>query len=257
MRELYRNFHGNAGKFNAEMARLIMQTVQALRDRHLLGCSLLIFPTDSNESTTWAKLIGLKDILPSSRVSAIHFFSVDTIVSSNSDQLSVFGGIYRFAPTKYQDSDTGNFSLTSPSQPAAPKSQIENSIFYGTVAMAYRDYLLRSEAWSKSKKSSNLKRKESKVAATIESLNSTPCVDIFSSFIDTTSENFKAGRRHEIPFHENYLGTSMKIVSLIKTVHNHGKSCPGNIVIRRSSVVLKRLTLQVTISCSVKCGCGI
>ena len=50
------------------------------------------------------------------------------------------------------------------------------------------------------------------------------------------------------------MGTSMKIISLIKTIH--GRSCPGNIVIRRSSVFLKRLTLHVTVNCSLKCGCG-
>ena len=219
--------------------------------------SLLKFPVDENESTTWAKLIGLNKILLSSRVSAIHFFEVDIIVKSSSDQPSTFGGIDRIGPTKYQDSDTGNFSLTSPSRPAAPKSNVENSVFYGTTGLTYCDYLLRTEAWSKSKKSSNLKRKESKAAALIESLNSIPSVETFSSFFDTNSVDFKAGRMPEIPFHKNFLGTSIMIILSIKTMHNHGKSCLGNIIIRRSSVFLKKFTLQVTISCSLKCDCGI
>ena len=148
----------------------------------MFGYSLLKFPMDVNESTSWAKLIGLKLVLPSSRVPAIHFFEVDIIVNSNSDQQSLFGGIDRIGPTKYQDSDTGNFSLTSPARPAAPKSHIENSVFYGTGELTYRDYLSRAEAWSKSKKSSNLKRKESMAAASIEALNSTPGAEFFFSF---------------------------------------------------------------------------
>jgi hypothetical protein len=85
----------------------------------------------------------------------------------------------------------------------------------------------------------------------------TPCSESFTSFFDSKSEDCKAGRRHETPFHENFIGTSMKIVELIKTIHNHGKSCPGCIMIRRSNVFLKRLTLQVTVNCSLKNSCGI
>jgi hypothetical protein len=103
-----------------------------------------------------------------------------------------------------------------------------------------------------------LKRKESQAAAAIlQSASMTPCSESFTSFFDSKSEDCKAGRRHETPFHENFIGTSMKIVELIKTIHNHGKSCPGCIMIRRSNVFLKRLTLQVTVNCSLKNSCGI
>ena len=49
----------------------------------------------------------------------------------------------------------------------------------------------------------------------------------------------------------------MKIISLIKSVHDHGKSCDGNIVIRRSSVLQKRLSLQVIVKCTKKNNCNV
>ena len=214
------------------------------------------FPSDLSESTMWGKLIGATNILPSSRVSIIHFFEVDILVKSDADGNSTFDSIDRYGPTKYQLSDTGNFSLTSPSRPAAPKSHIENSIFFGTRLLKYSDFLVHAASWSSVKKSSNLKRKENKAMAAMESIASPPA-DNFSKFFDANSDNMKAGRQHEIPFHENYIGTSLKTVSLIKSIHNHGKNCQGNIFIRRSGVFLKRLSLQVTINCSEKSNCAI
>ena len=206
----------------------------------------------------WGKLIGQNKILPSSRVSILHFFEVakvDIMVKSDLAGNAIFDAIDRVNPTKYQLADTGNFSLKNPARPAAPKSHIENSVFLGISDLLYGDYLVRAAAWTTVKKSSNLKRKESRAAMSArESLSSTPSVD-FSKFFSTNSDNMTAGRNHEIPFHENFMGTSTKIISLIKAIYNHGKTCNGNIVLRRNNVVLKRLSLQVSIICTEKCKC--
>ena len=78
-----------------------------------------------------------------------------------------------------------------------------------------------------------------------------PPVNAFSAFINTT-ESMKAGRKPEVPYHESFHGTSTKLLLLIKALQDHGRSCSGNIIIRRNNIVLKRLSLSVAIYCT--CG---
>lgn len=202
-------------------------------------------PIDTEEAQVWAILLGFDKVLPSLRVSIIHFFEVDILVKSDGNGLSIYDGIDRVGPTKYQLSDTGNSSLISPSRPAAPKSDIINSVFYRVDKLKYSDYIIYADSWSKLKKSSNLKRKESKAAVAV-SMSDTPHTTpthSFSSFFDVNLESYKAGRQPEIPYHESFIGTSLRVVSLIKAIHEHAKQCSGSIIIRRSNVVLKRLSL--------------
>lgn len=211
-------------------------------------------PSDIGELDSWSKLLRIDVILPTSRVSVIHFFDVDVMVKSNSDGDAVFDNINRTDPTKYQLSETGNNSLLSPARPAAAKSDIEKSIF-STRSMTYADYNLHATGWSNNKKSRSLNRKEKSfsthiASATSDYFVSPPPSSVFSTLF--SSESLKAGRQPEVPFHENYIGTSMKLVTLIKVIHDNGSSCPGSIVIRRKSVLLKRLSLQVTVNCSLK-----
>ena len=76
-------------------------------------------------------------------------------------------------------------------------------------------------------------------------------VNTFSAFMNTT-ESIKAGRIPEVPYHESFLATSTKLLLLIKALQDHGRSCSGNIVTRRSNIVMKRLSLSVAIYCT--CG---
>ena len=233
---------------------------QTLRFSHLFGSSTVKLPTDTRESEIWATLLGINVILPTTRVSIIHFFEVDIIVKSNSNGDAIFGCIDRTAPTKYQLSDTGNSSVTSPARPAAPKSEILNSLFSSTRKLTYADYVRHASSWSKIKKSRSLKRKEKNVnnsisTASSEYFASPPASSAFSSFFDTSMESLKAGRKPEIPFYENFIGSSVKLVTLIKVIHEHGNSCQGSIIIQRNLVVLKRLSLQVSVKCSLRHNC--
>ena len=206
----------------------------------------------------WAILLGLPALLPSHRVAIVHFFEIDIIVMPDSDGLCVFDGIDRVQPTRYQVSDTGNRSLTSPARPAAPKSTILDSILYGISRMKYSDFVIHASSWSNLKKSPSLKatliRKEKKSTYAEEF---TPPSDLFSSFFDATNDSFKAGRKPEYPYHENYIGTSLKLVSFVKSIHDHGRLCNGNIIIRRNAVQLRRLTLKITVCYSEKKKCTV
>ena len=73
--------------------------------------------------------------------------------------------------------------MKNPARPAAPKSHIENSVFLGISDLLYGDYLVRAATWTSVKKSSNLKRKESREAVSArESLSWTPNVDFRKFF---------------------------------------------------------------------------
>ena len=183
------------------------------------------------------------------------------MVKSDSNGGSIFDRIDRIYPTKYQQFDTGNSSLTSPPRPAAAKSDKENSFLFNINILTYRDYILQASTWSINKKSRSLKRKESKASANISTassqyFDSPPASETFSTFYDTSTGSMKPGRKPETPFNENFMGTSMKVISIIKSIHEHGKTCPGNIIIRRNSVLLKRLSLKVTINCTEKNKCA-
>jgi hypothetical protein len=124
--------------------------------------------------------------------------------------------------------------------------------------MTYSDYVIPAASWSNLKKSASLKatlkRKEKKSNYAEEF---TPPSDLFLSFFDTTNDSFKAGRKPERPYHESYIGTSLKLVSFVKSIHDHGRLCNGNIIIRRNTVQLSRLTLQITVCCSEKKKCTV
>jgi hypothetical protein len=139
-----------------------------VRGDHLFGGSTVKVPSDTGEVKIWAILLGLDDILPSYRVSIIHFFEVDIIVKPDVDGSCVFEGIDRIGPTKYQVCDTGNESLISPARPAAAKSIILNSTFHGIRSLKYHEYLEIAASWSKLKKSAllkaTLKRKDRKAS---------------------------------------------------------------------------------------------
>ena len=144
----------------------------SLRLTHLFGNSTVKIPSDHGETEIWANLLGISNISPTSRVSIIHFFEVDIMVKSDSNGGSVFDSIDRVNPTKYQQFDTGNSSLTSPPRPAAAKSDTENSFFFNINVLTYRDYILQASTWSINKKSRSLKRKESKASANTSTASS-------------------------------------------------------------------------------------
>jgi hypothetical protein len=90
-------------------------------------------PPIGRENEEWADLLGIPECRQIDRVSIIHFFQVDIMFKSNADGQARFDSIDRSGPTKYQLSDTGNFSRKSPARPAASKSEIQNSVFYDGV----------------------------------------------------------------------------------------------------------------------------
>ena len=156
--------------------------------------------------------------------------------------------------------DTGNSSLIAPSRPACPKSAIEESVFFNVRQLLHSDYMMHQSVWLKVKKSKVLKRKESKESFSIyaeasDSQKSTPSSS-FLKFIDPDSENLRAVRVPDTPYNQNFMGTSLKLVSLIKAIHHHAKGCTGSIVIRRNNIVQKRLSLQVTINCTKNKSCA-
>jgi hypothetical protein len=179
-----------------------------VRDGNRFGGGTVRVPTDTGEAKAWAILLGLDEVLPSCRVAIIHFFEVDIIVKPDFDGLCVFDGIDRAGPTKYQVTDTRNGNTISPARPAAPKASIINSIFHGTGQMIYSVYLQHAEGRARLKKSatlkSNLKRKE-RISASSEDFTSP--TDLFSPFLDSSTESCKAGRKPEKPYQENFLGT--------------------------------------------------
>ena len=127
----------------------------SMRSRYFFGNTLLQFPTDPYESSIWGILLGQEKILPSSRVSIVHFFEVDILVKSDGAGNAACDTIDLGIPTKYQIADTGNFSLKSPARPAARKIHIENSVFLGISELHYCDYLARAATWSTTKKTSH------------------------------------------------------------------------------------------------------
>ena len=218
------------------------------------------FPSNEGEREVWLILLGTPTISSTSRVSIIHFFEVDFLVSSTGSGLCQFDTIDRNCVTKYQVEDTGNSSLIAPSRPACPKSAIEESVFFNVRQLLYSDYMMHQSVWLKVKKSKVLKRKESKesfsfYAEASDSQKSTPSSS-FLKFIDPDSENLRAGRVPDTPYNENFMGTSLKLVSLMKAIHHHAKGCTGSIVIRRNNIVQKRLSLQVTINCTKNKSCA-
>ena len=219
-----------------------------MRGHHLFYDGTVQIPSTAWESKIWAGLLGMLELKPSDRVSVIHFFEVDIMVNSTADGQASFDNIDRIGPTKYQLMDSGNFSRDSPARPAASKSDIENSVFYGLATLLYSDYLLTACTWQKRKVTSS--ERKSLSLAPAKNLSSPP-VNAFSAFMNST-ESMKAGRKPEVTYHESFLGTSTKLISLIKTLQDNGRSCSGNIITRRSTVVLKRLSLAVAIHCT--CG---
>ena len=231
-----------------------------LREKHLFSNSMVQFPSNEGEREVWLVLLGTPTISSTSRVSIIHFFEVDFLVSSTGSGLCQFDTIDRNCVTKYQVEDTGNSSLIAPSRPACPKSAIEESVFFNVRQLLHSDYMMHQSVWLKVKKSKVLKRKESKESFSIyaeasDSQKSTPSSS-FLKFIDPDSENLRAGRVPDTPYNENFMGTSLKLVSLIKAIHHHAKGCTGSIVIRRNNIVQKRLSLQVTINCTKNKSCA-
>ena len=222
-----------------------------LRGKHLFSITSVRFPTDIEESEVWLILLGSHGVIVASRVYII--------VSSTGDGYCQFYSIDRMGPTKYQTADTGNRSLVAPARPACAKFVIAESIFYNVKELLNCDYVIHQTAWSKVKKSRVLKRKEIQNSSTFNvtdtSLQSTPSNN-FLQFLDATSGEMRAGRVPDTPYNENQMGASLKTVALIKAIYHHAKNCIGNIVIRRSNVAQKRLSIQITVTCSEKHKCS-
>lgn len=49
----------------------------------------------------------------------------------------------------------------------------------------------------------------------------------------------------------------LSIVSFVESIHDHGRLCNGNIIIRRNAVQLRRLTLNITVCYSEKKKCTV
>ena len=169
-----------------------------IRERHFFRDCTVQMPIVLLEIEVWTNLLGLEDVKPSDRISIIHFFQVDIMIKSSILGQASFDTIDRNTPTKYQLTDTGNFSRTSPPRPAASKHDIENSIFYGISALTYSDYLLLASLWRKSASTSCKKRNVPTASATTELMS-----HLFSNFLGS-SESMKAGRQSEIPLSCDY-----------------------------------------------------
>ena len=139
-----------------------------------------------------------------------------------------------------------------------PPGQVPKNLGRWNRKLTYADYVIHASSWSSTKKSRSLKRKEKELnTASTEYLTSPPGSSIFSTFFDTGMESLKAGRKPEKPFSEKFIGSSMKVVTLIKVIHDHGNSCRGTTIIPRNTVLLKRLTLQVSVKCSLGNRCQV
>ena len=150
-------------------------------------------PLIATEKDIWASLLGLLAFNESDRVSIIHFFEADILVKSSTDGSAIFDSIDRVRPTKYQLADTGNFSEISPARPAASKADILNSVFVGTSALLYSDYMLSSLSWSG--RTSKLSSKRAKKEYTSD--RSEAITPVFTQFL--SSDSMKAGRKRSIP----------------------------------------------------------
>jgi hypothetical protein len=93
-----------------------------LRAKHLYGNSTVQLLSDESVNEVWLIFLGNPTITATSRVSIIHFFQVDFLISSKGSGLCQFDTLDRVNPTNYQSMDTGNSSLISPARPARPKS---------------------------------------------------------------------------------------------------------------------------------------
>lgn len=221
-----------------------------MRLRHLYQDSTVAVPQMDSEKDIWTSLLGLDELHENDRVSIIHYFEVDILVKASTDGQAIFDSIDRVGPTKYQFTDTGNFSKISPARPAASKAVIADSIFYGISKLLYSDYIKTSLSWFRPKSASSNKRVKKDSIMDCSEPISPP---LFSPFLN--SDTVKAGRKPEIPYNENFFATSTKVVSLIKAMHDHGRACTGNILIRRDNITLKRLTGSIIIKCALGGHC--
>ena len=107
------------------------------------------FPEDIIEKEIWASHLGIKDVKSvknHDRVSVIHFFEVDYILSEGDSKSLVFNSISRSEVTKYQISNTGSSSLTAPPRPAATSKDVKESALYNRENIKYIDYMEQRKA---------------------------------------------------------------------------------------------------------------
>ena len=92
------------------------------RGKHLFSNVTVSFSSDESEREVWLIIFGTPThSSTSTRVSTIHFFEVDFLVSSTGSGLGQFDTIDRNGLTKYQLGDTEYSSLIVPARPLCPK----------------------------------------------------------------------------------------------------------------------------------------
>ena len=203
------------------------------------------FPEDIIEKEIWASHLAIKDVKSvknHDRVSVIHFFEVDYILSEGDSKSLVFNSISRSEVTKYQISNTGSSSLTAPPRPAATSKDVKESALYNRENIKYIDYIEQRKALKIAAASGGSTRKIR-----------TPCPPTGASICPV---NIKFGRPMEKPYYESFMGTSSMIMDLIRAVHEHSQQCGGQLHTRRSHVRLKRLSLNITITCAKGVDCS-
>ena len=202
------------------------------------------FPEEAEEKEIWAKHLGVKDVntvKTHDRVSVVHFFEDDYTVAEGDSKLLAFKTISKTAVTKYQLSNTGSSSLTAPPRPAATSNDVKQSSLYNRDHLKYIDYMEERRVLKVAASSGGSARKRR-----------TPCPPTPVSNLPVI---LKSGRPIEKPYHESFMGTSTMIMELIRAVHEHSQQCGGQLHIRRSHVRLKRLSLNITISCAKGVNC--
>lgn len=181
------------------------------------------------------------DLLKDYRIWVGHFHPEDFSIEDTG--LASFGGITHNLMTKYTECCAGYRSKVAPPRPAATKSEIEMSIYYRDTDLSYGDYQLTSKSCSGTKK------RKARIAPTVP----TYTVSELSSSLTPIPK----GRKESVPYFEVFIGMALLLMNLVKTIHSHGRTCKGELRVRRSKITLKRFSLQMRFTCSLSCNCSV
>ena len=212
------------------------------RTKHFFGNRTVSLTSDTSEREVWMNHLEISgdDVLHVTalldpRVWVGHFRKEDFTVISDDEGTASFNGIDFKSVTKYQESDTGNSSLTAPPRPTATKSLVMQSFLGDCRKISFADYSLQSTGIDS--------RRRRKRNVTVNENLSTPLPSVL------------LGRGFSIPFFEFDVGMSENVVSLMRSMNAHGQACKGSLHFRRSEVTTKRLALTVRCTCSLGKGC--
>ena len=218
------------------------------RERHSFSDRSVSLSSDASEREIWIahlEITGPADIahlstLADPRVWVGHFHSVDFSVTSDELGDATLEKIDFKSVTKYRISETGRFSLLAPPRPVATKVQVLQSCFYGRERLTFYDYTLQT--------TDLIGRRRRKKAATIDTSDSASKTPLSTSI---------HGRGLSVPSFEFFIGMAENIVSLMRSMNDHGHQCKGSLYFRRCNVTTRRLSLTIRCSCSMGKECNL